>query len=90
MRREVMLFEAVEYLELHAAEISATQISSALHMLEVAEPVAAPEAIERLRERPVPCCGARTMHNTMSPSTAQNLPYHSRLDRVSAGRLTVT
>jgi len=63
VRREVMLFEAVEYLELHAAEISATQISSALHMLEVAEPVAAPEAIERLRER---------------------------LDRVSAGRLTVT
>ncbi|CAE7254179.1 unnamed protein product, partial [Symbiodinium necroappetens] len=40
LRREVMLFEAVEYLELNAAEATPTQVSSALHMLEVATAVA--------------------------------------------------
>merc|ERR1712124_138767 len=34
LRREVMLFEAVEYLELHAKDVTATQVGSVLHMLE--------------------------------------------------------
>ncbi|CAE7452644.1 unnamed protein product [Symbiodinium natans] len=51
LRREVMLFEAVEYLELNAAEATPTQVSSALHMLEVATAVAPADALERLRHR---------------------------------------
>ncbi|CAE7897602.1 hypothetical protein AK812_SmicGene35856 [Symbiodinium microadriaticum] len=51
LRREVMLFEAVEYLELNAAEATPTQVSSALHMLEVATAVAPADALERLRYR---------------------------------------
>jgi len=50
LRREVMLFEAVEYLELHA-DVSSTQIRSAQHMLEVVEPMAPLEALVRLRAR---------------------------------------
>lgn len=53
LRREVMLFEAVEYLELQEArgEAGATQVRSALHMLDLAAPVAPADALERLRER---------------------------------------
>ncbi|CAL1130221.1 unnamed protein product, partial [Cladocopium goreaui] len=41
LRREVMLFEAVEYLELHSAEASATQVLSALQMLKASRRAAA-------------------------------------------------
>lgn len=55
LRREVMLFEAVEYLELQATApgrtACATQIRTALFMLDEAESVAPADAIERLRER---------------------------------------
>lgn len=50
-RREVMLFEAVEYLELQAAAAGPTQIRTALHMLDMVAPVAPPDAIEALRPR---------------------------------------
>jgi len=51
LRREVMLFEAVEYLELRGKDVSATQVRTALYMLDSAEGVAPPEAVERLRAR---------------------------------------
>jgi len=51
LRREVMLFEAVEYLELHAAEASTTQVRTAMHMLRAAAPAAPSDAVERLRDR---------------------------------------
>merc|ERR1712048_1226670 len=58
LRREVMLFEAIEYLELQLANgntahpgTGATQIRTALHMLETAEKHAPADAVERLRER---------------------------------------
>jgi len=51
LRREVMLFEAVEYLELHSKDASATQIRTARYMLSAAEEVAPPEALVRLRSR---------------------------------------
>ena len=49
LRREVMLFEAVDYLELH--ETSKAQVLSALHMLKVVEKIAPADALERLRSR---------------------------------------
>lgn len=50
--REVMLFEAVEHLELRASvDVSKTQIRSALHMVEMVESITPPEAVERLRAR---------------------------------------
>jgi len=51
LRREVMLFEAVEYLELHGAAVNSTQVRTAYYMLQEAEPCAPLDAIERLRER---------------------------------------
>mmetsp|Transcript_121730 Transcript_121730/g.271842 ORF Transcript_121730/g.271842 Transcript_121730/m.271842 type:complete len:260 (-) Transcript_121730:35-814(-) len=51
LRREVMLFEAVEFLELHSAETSTTQVRTALHMLESVVSLAPMDAVERLRER---------------------------------------
>eukprot|EP00913_Durusdinium_trenchii_P028945 g27139.t1 len=44
LRREVMLFEAVEYLELHSSEVL-----SALQMLKMVEKIAPADALERLR-----------------------------------------
>jgi hypothetical protein len=52
LRREVMLFEAVEHLELHgSAGVSITQVRSAMHMVDMVEPIAPPEAVQRLRAR---------------------------------------
>jgi len=51
LRREVMLFEAVEYLELHPLVTSTTQVRTALHMLEMVEAIAPLDAVERLRIR---------------------------------------
>jgi len=51
LRREVMLFEAVEYLELQAGTASVTQVRTALHMLDVAAHVTPLDATERLRAR---------------------------------------
>lgn len=53
LRREVMLFEAVEYLEMVSSGVSATQVRTALHMLETVEVegLAPPDALERVRAR---------------------------------------
>lgn len=51
LRREVMLFEAVDYLELRLHEISKAQVLSALHMLKLVEQIAPADALERLRSR---------------------------------------
>eukprot|EP00928_Gymnodinium_smaydae_P039546 TRINITY_DN26994_c0_g1_i1.p1 TRINITY_DN26994_c0_g1~~TRINITY_DN26994_c0_g1_i1.p1 ORF type:complete len:685 (-),score=138.07 TRINITY_DN26994_c0_g1_i1:75-2129(-) len=51
LRREVMLFEAVEYLELHMTSASPTQVRSAHHMLDLAAGAVPSDAAERLRER---------------------------------------
>jgi len=52
LRRDVMVFEAVEHLELRAAiDLSTTQVRSALHMLQIVESMAPPDSVERLRAR---------------------------------------
>lgn len=52
LRREVMLFEAVEHLELRAeSDVSTTQIRSARYMVDFVEPLTPPEAVQRLRVR---------------------------------------
>lgn len=53
LRRDVMLFEAVEYLEMRGSAVSATQVRTALHMLEIVhvEGLAPPDATDRLRAR---------------------------------------
>lgn len=51
LRREVMLFEVVEYLELQSEQRSPTQVRTALYMLDAAEPRAPQEVIARLRKR---------------------------------------
>jgi len=51
LRREVMLYEAVEYLELNAPSVSTTQIRTTLHMLNLMDGDEAPEGLDRLRKR---------------------------------------
>jgi len=51
LRREVMLFEAVEYLELQGGTASVTQVRTALHMLDEAAHLTPSDATERLRAR---------------------------------------
>merc|ERR1719456_1988166 len=51
LRREVMLFEAVEFLELHSSEVTTTQLRTAFHMLDTVESEVPVDARERLRHR---------------------------------------
>jgi hypothetical protein len=51
LRREVMLFEAVEYLEMQGGTASVTQVRTALHMLDIAAHLTPSDATERLRAR---------------------------------------
>merc|ERR1719310_1182446 len=51
LRREAVLFEAIEHLEANSSEASATQVRIALAMFQQLEAAAPIDAVERLRVR---------------------------------------
>jgi len=68
LRREVMLYEAVEYLELNVQLVSQTQIRTTLHLLDLMDGDEAPEGLDRLRSRVIALSGSAGLKANAAPA----------------------